>query len=59
MFCNAIEKPKAAAEIPSSTPIGCMKRPRLWRSPMQIEMIRPLSAMSSTIEERALFIPGC
>src|SRR5688500_16206468 len=52
MFCSAMEKPKVAAEIPTSTLIGRMNRPRLWRSPMQSEMIRPLRTMSSSSARR-------
>src|SRR5688572_14765478 len=50
MFCSAMEKPKVAAEMPSSTVIGGMKRPRLCRRPMQIEMMRPLRTMSRTMD---------
>src|SRR5260221_2260600 len=55
MFCSAIEKPKVAAEIPRSSVIGRMNRPRLWRSPMHSEMIRPLRRISSSIARR---LPG-
>ena len=49
---GAIEKPKVAAEMPSSSVIGRMNRPRLWRSPMQMEMMSPLSAMRTSMARR-------
>src|SRR3989449_9735903 len=52
MFCSAIEKPKVAAEMPRSSVIGRMNRPRLWRSPMQIEMMSPLSAIRTSMARR-------
>ena len=52
MFCSAIEKLNAAAETPRSSVIGRMKRPRLWRSPMQSEMINPLRRSRTSIERR-------
>src|SRR6267154_3049935 len=52
MFCSAIVKPKVAAEIPKSSVIGRMNRPRLWRSPMHSEMISPLKRISSSIARR-------
>jgi hypothetical protein len=54
MFCSAMEKPKVAAEMPMSMVIGRMNRPRLWRRPMQIEMMVPLRT-SSRIMARRLF----
>jgi hypothetical protein len=47
-------KPKLAAEMPRSTSIGRMKRPRLWRSPMQSEMIRPERRISRTYARRLM-----
>src|SRR5215467_6121938 len=52
MFCSAMEKPNVAAEMPSSSVIGRMNRPRLWRSPMHREMIRPLRKSSQAKERR-------
>src|SRR5688572_383250 len=51
-FCSAIEKPKVAAEMPASTVIGRMNRPRLWRKPMQMEMITPLRTSSRIMARR-------
>ncbi len=51
MFCTAIAKPKVAAEMPKSRVIGRMNSPRLWRIPMQIEMMIPLRT-SRTSSER-------
>ena len=50
MFCSASEKLKAAAETPRSSVIGRRNRPRLWRSPMQSEMIKPLRSRTTSIE---------
>jgi hypothetical protein len=47
-----IPRPKVAAEMPKSTVIGCMKRPRLCRKPMQIEMMVPLRMSSMSMERR-------
>src|SRR5258706_10931236 len=59
MFCSAIEKPNAAAVMPSSAPIGRMNSPRLWRSPMQTEMISPERTMSSSSGRgRCMSMPG-
>src|SRR5438552_17509762 len=55
MFCSAMVKPKVAAEIPRSSVIGRMKRPRLCRSPMHSEMISPLKRIKSSIARR---LPG-
>ena len=52
MFCSAMAKPKVAAEMPSLSVIGRMNKPRLWRSPMQMEMMRPLSTSSTSIARR-------
>ena len=54
MFCSAMAKPNVAAEMPSSSVIGRMKSPRLWRSPMQIEMTRPLATSSTSIPRRSV-----
>src|SRR3954470_18827513 len=56
MFCSAIEKPKVAAEMPRSTVIGRMNRPRLWRRPMHREMITPLRTMRSSMARRWLWL---
>src|SRR5579862_4324089 len=52
MFCNAIAKPKVAAETPASMVIGRMNSPRLCRRPMQMEMIAPLSISSRIMARR-------
>ena len=52
MFCSAIAKPKVAAEMPASSVIGRMNRPRLCRRPMQIEMMMPLRTSSRIIARR-------
>jgi AcrR family transcriptional regulator len=52
MFCSAIAKPKVAAEMPASSVIGRMNRPRLCRRPMQMEMIVPLNTSSRIIARR-------
>ena len=43
---------EVAAEMPASTVIGRMNRPRLWRRPMQTEMIMPLRTSSRIIARR-------
>ena len=50
MFCRAIAKPKVAAEMPKSSVIGRMNSPRLWRMPMQIEMMMPLRTSRASSE---------
>ena len=53
-----MEKPNAAAEMPSSALIGRMNSPRLWRSPMQREMIAPESSTRSSRERRSAVMPN-
>src|SRR4051794_12541688 len=53
MFCSAIAKLNAEAEMLRSTVTGSRKMPRLWRSPMQSERMSALTASSMTRLGRA------
>jgi hypothetical protein len=47
-----MKSPNVEAEMPSSRVIGRMNNPRLWRKPMQSEMMSPLRTSRRSMERR-------